>query len=273
MSLVPMVGYKPTLNYAVSVDHPDYYSSMGLTAEAVAQEYKVSREDQDAFAFNSHKKAVAAIQGGHFKSGIAPVEVTEVLVNAAGKREERRYTVDTDEGPRPDTSPEGLAKLRPVFAANGSVTAGNSSQTSDGAAFVLVCSERMVKEHNLKPIARMVTCTTVGVEPRIMGIGPVAAIPKALRMAGLNLQDIDLIELNEAFASQSLAVIREAGLNPDRVNINGGAIALGHPLGCSGTKLTVQLLNDLKRTGGKYGMVTACVGGGQGVAGIYENLN
>lgn len=273
MSLVPMVGYKPTLNYAISVEHPDYYSSMGLTAEAIANEYKVSREDQDHFALRSHEKAVAAIKSGHFASGIAPIQVREVFVNQAGKREERSYTVDTDDGPRPDTSLDGLAKLRPVFAAQGSVTAGNSSQTSDGAAFVLVCSGQMVKDHNLTPIARMVTCTTVGVEPRIMGIGPVAAIPKALKMAGLSLKDIQLIELNEAFASQSLAVIREAGLNPDVININGGAIALGHPLGCSGTKLTVQLLNDLKRTGGRYGMVTACVGGGQGVAGIYENLN
>ena len=273
MSLVPMVGYKPTLNYDVSVSHPDYYSSMGLTAEAVAAEYNVSREDQDQFAFRSHEKAIAAIKAGYFKPGIAPISVKEVFVNQAGKREERSFIVDTDDGPRLDTSLEGLAKLRPVFAANGSVTAGNSSQTSDGAAFVLVCSERMVKEHNLTPIARMVTCTTVGVEPRIMGIGPVAAIPKALKLAGMKLSDIDLIELNEAFASQSLAVIRQAGLNPDVVNINGGAIALGHPLGCSGTKLTVQLLGDLQRTGGKYGMVTACVGGGQGVAGIYERLN
>jgi acetyl-CoA acyltransferase len=273
MSLVPMVGYKPTLNYDVSVSHPDYYSSMGLTAEAVAAEYNVSREDQDQFAFRSHEKAIAAIKAGYFKPGIAPISVKEVFVNQAGKREERSFIVDTDDGPRLDTSMEGLAKLRPVFAANGSVTAGNSSQTSDGAAFVLVCSERMVKEHNLTPIARMVTCTTVGVEPRIMGIGPVAAIPKALKLAGMKLSDIDLIELNEAFASQSLAVIRQAGLNPDVVNINGGAIALGHPLGCSGTKLTVQLLGDLQRTGGKYGMVTACVGGGQGVAGIYERLN
>ncbi len=273
MSLVPMVGYKPTLNYQVSVDNPDYYSAMGLTAEAVANQYKVSREDQDQFALNSHKKATAAIKAGHFKAGIAPVEVTEVFVNDAGKRQERSYTVDTDEGPRADTNLDSLSKLRPVFAAGGTVTAGNSSQTSDGAAFVLVCSERMVKEHKLTPIARMITCTTVGVEPRIMGIGPVAAIPKALKLAGLKLADINLIELNEAFASQSLAVIREAGLNPDVVNINGGAIALGHPLGCSGTKLTVQLLNDLKRTNSKYGMVTACVGGGQGVAGIYENLN
>ncbi len=273
MSLIPMVGWKPTLNYKVAVNNPDYYSSMGLTAEAVAEQYKVSREDQDAFAVKSHEKALAAIAAGHFAEGIAPITVSEVYVNAEGKRAERTQTVDTDEGPRPGTSMEALAKLRPVFAQGGSVTAGNASQTSDGAAFVLVCSERMVKEHNLTPLARMVTCTTVGVEPRIMGIGPVAAIPKALKMADLKLDDIDLIELNEAFASQSLAVIREAGLNPDIVNINGGAIALGHPLGCTGTKLTVQLIGDLKRTNGRYGMVTACVGGGQGVAGIYERLN
>lgn len=272
MSMVPMVGYKPTLNYNVSVANPDYYSSMGLTAEAVANEYKVSRADQDEFAYNSHQKAINAIKNGYFKDGIAPINVKEVYVKD-GRRAERSYTIDTDEGPRPDTSVEALGRLRPVFAAKGSVTAGNSSQTSDGAAFVMVCSEKMVKEHNLKPIARMVTCTTVGVEPRIMGIGPVAAIPKALDLAGLKLSDIDLFELNEAFASQSLAVIREAGLDASKVNINGGAIALGHPLGCTGAKLTVQLLNDLKRTGGKYGMVTACVGGGQGVAGIYESLN
>lgn len=273
MSLIPMVGWKPTLNYTVSVEHPDYYSSMGLTAEAVANEFGVSREDQDAFAVRSHEKALAAIAAGHFAQGIAPITVTEVYVDENGKRAERTHTVDTDEGPRAGTSAEALAKLRPVFAQGGSVTAGNASQTSDGAAFVLVCSERFVKEHGLEPIGRMVTCTTVGVEPRIMGIGPVAAIPKALDMAGLKLADLDLIELNEAFASQSLAVIREAGLDPDKVNVNGGAIALGHPLGCTGTKLTVQLLGDLKRTGGRYGMVTACVGGGQGVAGIYERLN
>ncbi len=246
---------------------------MGLTAEAVANEFGVSRDDQDAFAVRSHEKALAAIAAGHFAQGIAPITVTEVYVDENGKRAERTHTVDTDEGPRAGTSAEALAKLRPVFAQGGSVTAGNASQTSDGAAFVLVCSERFVKEHGLEPIGRMVTCTTVGVEPRIMGIGPVAAIPKALDMAGLKLADLDLIELNEAFASQSLAVIREAGLDPDKVNVNGGAIALGHPLGCTGTKLTVQLLGDLKRTGGRYGMVTACVGGGQGVAGIYERLN
>lgn len=273
MSLVPMVGWKPTLNYEVSVSNPDYYSSMGLTAEAVAEAYGISREDQDEFAFHSHQKALKAIAEGHFKSGIAPIPVREVFVNQDGKRAEREWTVDTDEGPRTDTNPEVLARLRPVFAAKGSVTAGNSSQTSDGAAFVLVCSERLVKELNLEPVARLVTCTTVGVEPRIMGIGPVAAIPKALAMAGMKLDDMDLIELNEAFAAQSLAVIREAKLDPEKVNVNGGAIALGHPLGATGAKLTVQLMNDLKRTGGKHGMVTACVGGGQGVAAVFENLN
>jgi acetyl-CoA acyltransferase len=273
MSLVPMVGYKPTLSYELSTTNPDYYSSMGLTAEAVANQYNISRDDQDEFAYNSHKKALAALEAGNFNAGIAPVEIKEVFVNQQGKRAERSFLVEKDEGPRADTNIEALGRLRPVFAAKGSVTAGNSSQTSDGAAFVLVCSEKMVKEHNLQPIARMVTCTTVGVEPRIMGIGPVAAIPKALSLAGMKLDDIDLFELNEAFASQSLAVIREAGLNPERVNINGGAIALGHPLGATGTKLTVQLMHDLKRTNSKYGMVTACVGGGQGVAGIFENLS
>jgi acetyl-CoA acyltransferase len=273
MSLVPMVGYKPTLNYNIASENPDYYSSMGLTAEAVANDFNVSREAQDEFAFNSHQKALNAIKNGFFKDGIAPIDVKEVFVNNEGRRTEKNYTVDTDEGPRLGTSVEALSKLRPVFAARGSVTAGNSSQTSDGAAFVMVCSGKMVKDLNLKPIGRMITCTTVGVEPRIMGIGPVAAIPKALKLAGMSLADLDLIELNEAFASQSLAVIKEAGLDPSKVNINGGAIALGHPLGCSGAKLTVQLLNDLKRTGGKYGMVTACVGGGQGVASIFENLN
>jgi acetyl-CoA acyltransferase len=273
MSLIPMVGWRPTLNYEVSVEHPTYYLGMGLTAEEVAQQYKVSREDQDEFSYQSHQKAIVAIEKGYFKKSIAPVEVKEVFVSDQGKRAERSWTVDTDEGPRKDTSKEVLAKLRPAFAPRGSVTAGNSSQTSDGAAFVLVMSERMVKELGLKPRARMVNCTTVGVEPRIMGIGPVAAIPKVLKMTDLKLADIDLFELNEAFAAQSLAVIREAGLDPSKVNINGGAIALGHPLGCTGTKLTVQLMDDLKRTKGKYGMVTACVGGGQGVAAVYEHLN
>lgn len=273
MSLVPTVGWRTVLNYEVAKDRPDYYLGMGITAEQVAKEYSVSREDQDLFAYNSHRKAAAAIDNGHFKEGICPITVKEVYVNEKGKRAERTYTVDTDEGVRRDTTPEGLAKLKPVFATNGTVTAGNSSQTSDGASFVLVMSERMVKQLGLTPIGRMVSCTTVGVEPRLMGIGPCAAIPKALAQAGKKLADIDLIELNEAFASQSVAVIRRAELDPDKVNINGGAIALGHPLGMTGSKLTVQLLNDLKRTGGQYGMVTACIGGGQGIAAIYERLN
>lgn len=273
MSLVPTVGWRTVLNYEVAKDRPDYYLGMGLTAEQVAKEYGISREDQDLFAYHSHRKAAAAIDNGYFKDGICPINVKEVYVNEKGKRAERTYVVDTDEGVRRDTTPEGLAKLKPAFAAGGTVTAGNSSQTSDGASFVLVMSERLVNQLGLTPIGRLVSCTTVGVEPRLMGIGPCAAIPKALAQAGKQLGDIDLIELNEAFASQSVAVIRRAGLNPDRVNINGGAIALGHPLGMTGAKLTVQLLNDLKRTGGKYGMVTACIGGGQGIAAVYERLN
>jgi len=273
MSLVPTTGWRTVLNYEVAKAHPDYYIGMGLTAEAVAKEFNISREDADQFSLESHRKALHAIESGYFKSGIAPIEVTEVYVNEKNKRAKRKYVVDTDEGPRKDTSLEALAKLKPVFAAGGVVTAGNSSQTSDGAAFVIVMSERMVKELNLQPIARMVSCATVGVEPRIMGIGPVAAIPKALKMANLSLGDIDLVELNEAFACQALAVIREAGLDSAITNVNGGAVALGHPLGCTGTKLTVQILNDLKRLDKKYGMVTACVGGGQGIAGIYERLN
>lgn len=273
MSLVPTVGWRTELNYEIAKKNPQYYSSMGQTAENVANDFKVSREDQDKFALASHEKALNAIEKGYFKDGICPITVNEVYVNEEGKRAERSFVVDTDEGPRKGSSLEALARLRPVFAAGGSVTAGNSSQTSDGAAFVVVMSERMVKAKGLTPIGRMVTATTVGVDPRIMGIGPVAAIPKALKMAGLKLNDIDLFELNEAFASQSLAVIREAKLDPSKVNINGGAIALGHPLGCTGTKLTIQLLHDLKRTKKKYGMVTACVGGGQGIAGIYERLN
>ncbi len=273
MSLVPTTGWRTVLNYEVAKAHPDYYIGMGLTAEAVAKEFNISREDADQFSLESHRKALHAIESGYFKSGIAPIEVTEVYVNEKNKRAERKYVVDTDEGPRKDTSLEALAKLKPVFAAGGVVTAGNSSQTSDGAAFVIVMSERMVKELNLQPMARMVSCATVGVEPRIMGIGPVAAIPKALKMANLSLGDIDLVELNEAFACQALAVIREAGLDSAITNVNGGAVALGHPLGCTGTKLTVQILNDLKRLDKKYGMVTACVGGGQGIAGIYERLN
>src|SRR6187399_2022639 len=272
MSLVPTAGWKPVPAYSIAKEEPDYYLSMGLTAEAVAKEYKVSREDQDAFSYNSHLKAGNAIKEGYFKSGILPITVDEVYLDAKGKKQKRNYTVDTDEGVRADTSPEGLAKLKPAFAMGGSVTAGNSSQTSDGAAFVIVMGEKMVNELGLKPIARLVNCASAGVHPRIMGIGPVAAIPKALKQASMNLGDIDLIELNEAFASQALAVIREAGLDPQKVNINGGAIALGHPLGCTGCKLTIQNLHDMKRLNKKYGMVTACVGGGQGIAGIIENL-
>jgi len=273
MSLVPTAGWKTVPAYSIAKDEPDYYLSMGLTAEAVAKEFNVSREDQDEFAFHSHRKAKVAIEEGYFKNGILPINVEEVYVNEKGKKATRNYIVDTDEGVRADTNVEALGKLKPVFAAGGSVTAGNSSQTSDGAAFVIVMSERMINELGLKPIGRLVNCASAGVHPRIMGIGPVAAIPKVLKQANMNLSDIELIELNEAFASQSLAVIRELGLNPDIVNINGGAIALGHPLGCTGCKLTVQLLNDLQRLNKKYGMVTACVGGGQGIAGIIERIN
>ena len=272
MSLVPTAGWKTVPSYAIAKDEPDYYLSMGLTAEAVAKEFKVSREDQDAFAFNSHQKAMKAIKEGYFKSGILPITVEDIYLDEKGKKAMRSYVVDTDEGVRADTNTEALAKLKPAFATGGSVTAGNSSQTSDGAAFALVMSERMINELGLKPIGRLVNCASAGVHPRIMGIGPVAAIPKVLKQANMNLNDIELIELNEAFASQSIAVTRELGLNPDILNINGGAIALGHPLGCTGCKLTVQLLNDMKRLNKKYGMVTACVGGGQGIAGIIENI-
>ena len=273
MSLVPTAGWKPVPAYSIAKDEPDYYLSMGLTAEAVAKEYKVSREAQDEFSFHSHQKAIKAIKNGYFKTGILPVNVEEVYLDEKGKKQKRNYTVDTDEGPRADTSLEVLAKLKPAFAAGGCVTAGNSSQTSDGAAFVIVMGEKMMNELGLKPIGRLVACMSAGVHPRIMGIGPVAAIPKVMKQANMNLSQIDLIELNEAFASQALAVIREAGLNRDIVNINGGAIALGHPLGCTGCKLTIQILNDMKRLDKKYGMVTACVGGGQGIAGIIENIN
>ena len=273
MSLVPTAGWKTVPAYSIAKDEPDYYLNMGLTAEAVAKEYKVSREDQDEFSYNSHQKAINAIKEGYFKSGILPVEVEEVYVDENGKKKSRINIVDTDEGPRADTSLEVLAKLKPAFALNGCVTAGNSSQTSDGAAFVIVMGEKMMNELGLKPIGRLVNCASAGVHPRIMGIGPVAAIPKVLKQSGMSLNDIDLVELNEAFASQSLAVIREAGLDPSKVNINGGAIALGHPLGCTGSKLTIQVLNDMKRLNKKYGMVTACVGGGQGIAGIIENIN
>ena len=273
MSLVPTAGWKTVPAYSIAKDEPDYYLNMGLTAEAVAKEYNVSREAQDEFSFHSHQKAINAIKEGYFKSGILPITVEEVYVDENGKKKTRTSVVDTDEGPRADTSLEVLAKLKPAFAVNGCVTAGNSSQTSDGAAFVIVMGEKMMNELGLKPIGRLVNCASAGVHPRIMGIGPVAAIPKVLKQAGMNLNDIDLVELNEAFASQSIAVIREAGLDPDKVNINGGAIALGHPLGCTGGKLTIQVLNDMKRLNKKYGMVTACVGGGQGIAGIIENIN
>ncbi len=273
MSLVPTAGWKTVPSYEIAKDDPDYYLSMGLTAEAVAKEYKVSREDQDTFSFNSHVKAAKAIDEGYFKSGILPINVEQVYVDEKGKRAVKNYIFDTDEGVRRDTTVEGLAKLKPAFAMGGVVTAGNSSQTSDGAAFVIVMGEKMVNELGLKPIARLVNCASAGVEPRLMGIGPIEAIPKVLRQAGMNLADIDLIELNEAFASQSLAVIRELNLDESKVNINGGAIALGHPLGCTGAKLSIQLINDMKRLGKKYGMVSACVGGGQGIAGIIENID
>ncbi len=276
MTSVPMTGFKPELNYnIVNAGHEDYYWGMGNTAEAVAQEYNVSRADQDEFAFNSHMKALRALDDNRFQDQIVPIEVEETYVDGNGKKATRKFTVTKDEGPRRGTSVEALGRLRPVFAANGSVTAGNSSQTSDGAAFVMVMSEEMVKELNLEPIARMVSYAAAGVPPRIMGIGPVAAIPKALKQAGLQQNDIDLIELNEAFASQSLAVIRELGLNPDIINVNGGAIALGHPLGCTGAKLSVQLFDEMRKREmkNKYGMVTMCVGTGQGAAGIFEFLN
>jgi acetyl-CoA acyltransferase len=273
MSMVPTVGWKTVPNYKLANEHPDYYMGMGLTAEAVAQDYKISRQDQDEFSYNSHQKAIKAIKEGKFAKSIVPITVEETYLDqATGKKKNRSYVVDTDEGPRADTSIEALAKLRPVFAQGGSVTAGNSSQTSDGAAFVLVMSEKMVKELNLEPIARMVTYATEGVDPRIMGMGPIKAVPKALKQAGMKLEDIDLFELNEAFASQSLAVVRELGINTEKLNVNGGAIALGHPLGCSGAKLSIQLFDELRDRGQKYGIVTACVGGGQGVAGIYELL-
>lgn len=272
MSMVPASGWKTVPSYSIATDEPDYYLSMGLTAEAVAKEYKVSREEQDEFSYNSHQKALRAIENGYFKEGILPMTVEQVYLDEKGKKQKKSFVVDTDEGPRADTSIEALSKLKPAFAAGGVVTAGNSSQTSDGAAFVIVMSERLVNQLGLQPIGRLVACASAGVHPRIMGIGPVAAIPKVLKQANMHLGDIDTIELNEAFASQSVAVIREAGLDPERVNPNGGAIALGHPLGCTGAKLTIQVLNDLKRTQKKYGMVTACVGGGQGIAGIIERI-
>jgi acetyl-CoA acyltransferase len=272
MSYVPMGGYKVVPSYALSKSNADYYNNMGLTAEAVASEYNISREDQDQFGFESHMKALEAIKTGRFKDDIQPIEVEEIYLDENEKRQVRTYNVDTDEGPRLGTSVESMARLRPVFAANGSVTAGNSSQMSDGAAFVMVMSEKMMNELGLKPIARMVNYQVVGVEPRLMGIGPVHAIPKVLKASGLKKEDIDLFELNEAFASQSLAVIRTLDLDPAKVNVNGGAIAMGHPLGCTGAKLSVQLFNELKKRDQKYGMVTMCVGEGQGAAGIYEMM-
>jgi acetyl-CoA acyltransferase len=272
MSMIPMTGYKLAPSYEVARDTPDYVVGMGLTAEAVAKKFNISREKADIYSYNSHVKAAAAIDAGRFKDEIVPVTVEEVWVSD-DKKQSKKFIVDTDEGVRRETTAEGLNKLRSAFANGGVVTAGNSSQTSDGAAFVLVVSENMVKSLGLTPIARLASCSVAGVEPIIMGIGPCAAIPKALKQAGLTLDKIDLIELNEAFAVQALAVMQEAGINPDIVNVNGGAIALGHPLGCTGAKLSVQLFNEMRRRGNKYGMVSACVGGGQGIAGIYELLN
>jgi acetyl-CoA acyltransferase len=273
MSYIPMGGYRPVPNYKSAKEgHEDYYWGMGLTAEAVAKQFKVSREDQDKFSYNSHMKALKAQAEGKFDDDIVPITVENIFVGENGKKQTKNYTVSVDEGPRKGTSLEALAKLRPVFALDGTVTAGNSSQMSDGAAFLLIMSEEMVKELNIEPIARMVSFAAVGVEPRIMGIGPVKAIPKALKQANLTLSDIDLIELNEAFASQSLAVMRELNINQEIVNVNGGAIALGHPLGCTGAKLSVQLFNEMRRRKNKYGIVTMCVGTGQGAAGVYELL-
>lgn len=272
MSLVPTVGYKTVPNYHIAKEHPEYYLGMGHTAEKLAQLYNISRQEADEFSLQSHQKAINAIEKGLFKDEIVPIEVEETYLEN-NKKKTRKYVVDTDEGPRKDTSLEALSKLKPVFSQHGVVTAGNSSQTSDGAAFVIVMSERMVKQLELKPIARLVTSAAAGVSPDIMGIGPVAAIPKALKQASMNLGQIDLIELNEAFATQALAVIKKAELPTNILNVNGGAIALGHPLGCTGTKLTVQILNELRRRKKKYGMVTACIGGGQGIAGIFELLN
>jgi acetyl-CoA acyltransferase len=273
MSMVPTTGFKTALNYNIASNNPDYYIGMGLTAEQVAQKYQIGREEQDEFAYQSHQKALNAQKEGYFDSGIVPITVKETYFDAeSGKKKTREYTVTKDEGPRADTSREALAKLKPVFSAGGSVTAGNSSQTSDGAAFVIVMSEKLMKELGLNPIARMMAYAVAGCEPSLMGIGPVFAVPKALTQAGLKLADIDQIELNEAFASQSLAVVKELGIDPTKLNPNGGAIALGHALGSTGARLSVQLFNEMRRRNQKYGMVTACVGGGQGVAGIYELL-
>ena len=273
MSPIPFGGWRIVPNAAIAKHHPDWYWGMGLTAEAVAQDYRITREAQDAFALASHQKAVAAIESGKWKQEIVPIEVKEIFLDQNEKRSERTYIVDTDEGARKETSLEALAKLKPVFDANGSVTAGNSSQTSDGAAFVMIVSERMLKELDVQPIAQLKSYHVAALEPRIMGVGPIYAIPPAIEKAGLKSSDIDLYELNEAFASQSLAVIETLGLDASRVNVNGGAIALGHPLGCTGAKLTVQLLNEMRRRNNKYGIVTMCVGTGQGAAGVFELLN
>ena len=275
MSLVPTMGFKTVPNYQIAVDHPDYYIGMGLTAEEVASKYGVTRQEADEFSFNSHQKAVKAVNSGLFDEEITPMDIEEVYYDSASEsKRSRTYTVNRDEGPRADTSMEVLGKLRAVFKQGGQVTAGNASQTSDGAAFVVVMSEEMVKELNLEPIARMVTSTTIGVSPRYMGIGPVEAIPKALKMAGLSYEDMGLVELNEAFAAQSLAVLKNLpDLDPTKVNVNGGAIALGHPLGCTGAILSIKLFCEMRRQQQKYGMVSACIGGGQGIASIYEYLN
>ncbi|RKD15224.1 acetyl-CoA acetyltransferase [Pelobium manganitolerans] len=270
MSGMPFGGWKVVPNPEVAMKNPDWYWGMGLTAEAVAKEYQVSREDQDQFALKSHQKAIEAIKNGHLKAGVLPITVKETYLDDNMKKKTREYVVDTDEGPRVDTSLDALGKLKPVFAAGGSVTAGNSSQTSDGAAFVLVVSEQMLKTLNVEPVAKLLSYSVAGVPPRVMGIGPIEAVPKALKQANMSLEQMDLVELNEAFASQSLAVIRTLGLNPEKVNVNGGAIALGHPLGCTGAKLSVQIFNELKRRNQKYGMVTMCVGTGQGAAGVFE---
>ena len=272
MSMVPMTGYRSALNYNISQQNPEYYLNMGLTAEELAKEYEITRDMSDEFSFNSHQKALNAIEKGFFKDEIVPVTVEEIYVDSEGKKKTRSGTVDTDEGPRKETSLEALSKLRPAFRLNGQVTAGNSSQTSDGSAFVIVMSEKMVKELKLKPIARMVSYATAGVEPRIMGIGPAKAVPKALSQAGLKLNQIEQVELNEAFAAQALSVMKAMDLDKEIVNVNGGAVALGHPLGMTGAMLSIKLINEMKRRKQKYGIVTACVGGGQGVCGIFENL-
>ena len=272
MSMVPMTGYRSALNYNISQQNPEYYLNMGLTAEELAKEHEITRDMSDEFSFNSHQKALSAIEKGFFKDEIVPVTVEEIYVDSEGKKKTRSGTVDTDEGPRKETSLEALSKLRPAFRLNGQVTAGNSSQTSDGSAFVIVMSEKMVKELKLKPIARMVSYATAGVEPRIMGIGPAKAVPKALSQAGLKLNQIEQVELNEAFAAQALSVMKAMDLNKEIVNVNGGAVALGHPLGMTGAMLSIKLINEMKRRKQKYGIVTACVGGGQGVCGIFENL-